>query len=130
MYSPIRSEETRTQDSLHASSQHAVGAVLEETRRARGIAEAAIAKAKSVHGEIESKVSSLVAQAAASTAHITDALSKRVGKLAAETEAKTLHTIGTIAQQLEQEIIVAALSTVAMAEVTTCMVVEGTPRRK
>ena len=167
MSSPTRSEETHTQDSLYASSQHAVGAVhedtessardkghaigssaaqsfaapnstfvrrrlqtrgcstspvfkrvvsplsvsvaqhraqlakrtaeyalsgvghvAEETRRARGIGEAAIAEAKSVHGEIESKVFSLAAQAAASTAHITDALSKRVGELAAETEAK------------------------------------------
>ena len=66
-----------------------VGCVAEETRCARGIAEVAIAKAKSVHNEIESKVSLLAAQAAASTTHITDALSKRVGKLAAEMEAKT-----------------------------------------
>ena len=75
-----------------------VGRVAEETRHAHGIAEAAIAEAKSVHSEIESKVSSLVAQAAASIAHITDALSKCVGELAAETEAKALHTVGTIAQ--------------------------------
>ena len=53
-----------------------------------------------------------------------------MGELAAETEAKTSHTVVTIAQQLEQEIIAAAWSTAAMAEVTTCMVVEGTPRRK
>ena len=31
MSSPTRSKEMRTQDSLHASSQHAVGAVLEDT---------------------------------------------------------------------------------------------------
>ena len=105
-----------------------VGHVAEDTHCACGIVEVAIAEAKSVHGEIESKVSSLVAQAVASTAHVTDALSNCVGELAAETEAKTSHTIGTIAQQLEQEIIAAASSTAAMAEVTSRMAVEGMHR--
>ena len=72
--------------------------VAEETRRARSIAEAVISKAKSVHGEVESKVASLVAQAEASTTHIADALPKRVGEVAAETEAKTSCAVGTIAQ--------------------------------
>ena len=49
-----------------------------------------------MHREIESKVSSLVAQASVSTVHITDALSKRVGEVVAETEAKTLHVVGTV----------------------------------
>ena len=76
----------------------AIGRVVEETHRAHGIAEAAIAEAKSVHGEVESRVASLVAQAKASTAHIIDALSKRMGEVAAETEAKTSRAVGTIAQ--------------------------------
>ena len=70
----------------------------------------------------------LVAQVATSTAHITDALSKRVGELAVEMEGKTLHTIGTIVQQLEQEIIAAASSTAVTAEVTTRTAVEGMRR--
>ena len=65
-----------------------VGRIAEETRRGRGIAEAAIAEAKSVHSEVESRVASLAAQGEASIAHIADALSKRVSKVAAETEAK------------------------------------------
>ena len=83
------------------SALSGIGHVAEETHRTRGIAEAAIAEARSVHGEIESKVSSRAAQAAASTAHITDALSKRMGEVVAETEAKTSRVVGTVAQQLE-----------------------------
>ena len=68
-----------------------VGRITEKTRRAHGIAEAAIAKVKSMHGEVESRVASLVAQAEASTAHIAYALSKHVSEVAADTEAKALH---------------------------------------
>ena len=99
--------------------------IAEETRYARGITEAAIAKAKSVHGEVESRVASLAAQAKASTAHIAGALSKRVGGMAAETEAKTSYTIGTIAQQLEKEIEAAAVSTAATSDQRTCSAIEG-----
>ena len=110
------------------SALSGVGHAAEKPRRACGIAEAAIAKARSMHGEIESKVSLLVVQAVASTTHITDALSKRVGEVVAETEAKTSHVVGTVAQQLEQEIQAAALSTTVTAEITTRTVVEGMHR--
>ena len=36
-----------------------VGKVTDEARRVRGVAEAAIAEARSVHGEVESRVASL-----------------------------------------------------------------------
>ena len=73
-----------------------VGRVMEETRRARGIAEAAIAKAKSMHGEVESQVASLAAQAEESTVHIADALSKCVSKVTAQTEAKRRALLGQL----------------------------------
>ena len=110
------------------SALSGVGQVAEEIRHACSIVEAAISEARSVHGEIESKVSSLEAQAATSTAHITDALSKRVGEVMAETEAKTSHVVGTVAQQLEKEIQAVALSTAATAETMTCTAVEGMRR--
>ena len=75
-----------------------VGRIVEETHCARGIAEAAIAKAKTVHGKVESRVASLVAQAKASIPHIAHVLSKRVSEVVADTEAKTSHAVGTIAQ--------------------------------
>ena len=102
-----------------------VSRAAEETCRARGIPEAAIAEAKSVHGEVESRVASLAAQAESSTVHITDALSKRMGEVAAKTEAETLCAIGTTAQQLEKEIEAAAVSTAMMSDQRTHSVVEG-----
>ena len=60
-----------------------IGHITEETHRVRDVAEAAIAEAKSMHGEVESRVTTLAVQAKASTAHITDVLSKHVSKVAA-----------------------------------------------
>ena len=54
-----------------------VGGITEETRHACGIAEAAIAEAAPVHGQVENRVALLTAQAEASTVHVVDALSKR-----------------------------------------------------
>ena len=87
--------------------------------------EAVIAEAKSVHGEVESRVASLVAQAKASTAHIVDSLSKCVSEMMAQTEAKTSRAVGTIDQHLEKEIEVAAVSTVATSEQRMCMAIDG-----
>ena len=80
------------------SVMSSVGRITEEARRARDIADVAIAKAKSVHREVESRVALLVAQAEATTTHIADALSKCMSEVAADTEAKTLRVVGTIAQ--------------------------------
>ena len=102
-----------------------VGHIAEETHRARGIAEAAIAKAKSVHGEVESRVASLAVQAKASTTHIANALSKCVSEVMAQTEAKTPRAIGTMAQQLEREIEVVAISTATTSKQKTRSAVDG-----
>ena len=78
------------------SAMSGVGRIAEKTHRACGIVEAAIAKVKSVHGEVESRVASLVAQAEASTAHIADALSKCVSEVVADTEAKASRAVGRL----------------------------------
>ena len=85
------------------SALSGIGQVAEEIRHACSVAEAAISEARSLHGEIESKVSSLEAQAATSTAHITDALSKCVGEVMAETEGKTSHIVGTVANSWKKK---------------------------
>ena len=102
-----------------------ISRITKETRRARGIAKAAITEAKSVHGEVKSKVASLAAQAEASTAHIVDALSKHMSEVAADVEAKTSRTIGTITLQLEREIEVATVSTAVMSEQRMRSAVDG-----
>ena len=96
-----------------------VGRIAEETRQARGIVEVAIAEAKSVHGEVESRVASLVAQAEASTAHIADALSKCVSEGTVQNQAKMLRAVGAVAQQLEKETEAAAVSTITTSEQRT-----------
>ena len=64
------------------SAMSGVGRVVDETQRAREVAEAAIAEAKFVHGEVQSKVASLTARADASTAHAVEVLSGRVQEVA------------------------------------------------
>ena len=55
-----------------------VGRMADETRRAREVAEAAIAKARSMHREVQSKVASLTAHADANATHAVEVLSGRV----------------------------------------------------
>ena len=64
-----------------------VGQVADETRHARKVAEAAIAEARSVHGEVQSRVASLSTQAEASTAHAVEVLSGRVQEVAEHSQA-------------------------------------------
>ena len=89
---------------------------MEETHSACAITEAAITKAKSVHGEVESRVASLVAQAKVSTAQVVDALSKHVKEVIAHSEARTSHVIGSVAQRFEKEIEANVISAAATSE--------------
>ena len=105
-----------------------VGCVAEETRLVCGVAEAPIAKVKSVHDVVENKLASLVVQAKASTAHITGVFSKRVEEMAAYSKVQTSRVAEVVTQQLEREIQAVATSTATTAEVQTCTVVEGMHR--
>ena len=105
-------------ESMKSTMSH-VGRVAEETRRAHGIAEAAIAEVKSVHGEVESRVASLAAQAEASTVQVVGALCKHVKEMVPHSEAETSCVIGFVAQQLEKEVEVAMVSAATMSERNT-----------
>ena len=102
--------------------------VADETRRAREVAEAAIAEARSVHGEVQSKVASLTAHANASAAHAVEVLSGRVQEVAEHSQAQTSCVAVAVAQQLEKEIEAAAMSTATTAEIQTRTAVEGMRR--
>ena len=107
-----------------------VGRVADETRRAREVAEAAIAEAKSVHREVQSKVASLTARADVSTAHAVEVLSGRVQEVAEQSQAQTSRVVVAVAQQLGKEIEAAASSIAATTEIYTRTAVEGnSPRR-
>ena len=107
------------------SAMSSVGRVVEETHRVRDVAEVAIAKVKSVHSEVETKVATLAAQAKEITAHVIDALSKCISEVVVQSEAQTSHVVGTIAQQLGKGIEVAALSVAAMSEHYMCTTVDN-----
>ena len=64
-----------------------VGQIADEARRVCGVVEAAIAEARSVHGEIESRVALLAAQANASTTHIVGVLSQCVQEVVEHSDA-------------------------------------------
>ena len=110
------------------SAMSRVGQVADATRRAREVAEAAIAEVRSVHGATKSKLVALSAHPDVSTAHTVEVLSEHIQKTAADTKARMSCTIGTVVQQLEQEIAAATMSTAVTAEITTCTVVEGMRR--
>ena len=69
------------------SVMSSIGRVAEETLHVRGVAEAAIAEAKSVHEVVESKVASLTVRANASVVHITNVLPERVQQVAEHSDA-------------------------------------------
>ena len=64
-----------------------MGQVADETRRACEVAEAAIAEARSMHGEVQRKLASLTARADASAAHAVEVLSGRVQEVAEHFQA-------------------------------------------
>ena len=80
---------------------------------------------KSMHGEVQSRVALLVAQAEASTAHVVDVLSKRVSEVAAQSEVQASHIVGTVAQRLEKDIEAAVVRAVVTSERHTRSVVHG-----
>ena len=105
-----------------------VGQVADDTRRARKVAEATIAEARSVHSTVESRVAALLARADESTTHTVEVLTEQMWQTAVETEAKASQTIGTVVQQLEKKITATATSAAATAEVMTRTMVEGVKR--
>ena len=85
-----------------------VGQVVDETRRAREVAEATIAEANA--------------------AHAVEVLSGCVQEVAEHSQAQTSRVAEAVAQQLEKEIEAAATSTAATAEIQTRTAVEGMRR--
>ena len=115
-------------EQIAESAFSGVGQVADETHRARKVAEAAIAEARSVHGVVESRVVALSAHADESTTHTVEVLTEQMRQTMAETEVKASRTIGTVVQQLEKEITAAVMSTAVTANVTMRTMVEGVRR--
>ena len=110
------------------SAMSDVGHIVDETHCAHEVAEAAIAEARSMHGEVQSKVASLMARADASTVHTVEVFSGRVREVAEHLEVQTSRVAEAVTQQLEREIEAATTSTATMVEVQTRTAVEGMRR--
>ena len=93
-----------------------VSQITDEARRVRGVAEAAIAEAMSVHGEVESRVALLAAQADVSTAHIVGVLSQRVQEVVEHSDAQASRVAGEVSQQLEKGLEAVTTSAAVMSE--------------
>ena len=96
-----------------------------EMRHAREVAEAAIAEARSVHGEVQSKVALLMARANVSATHAVEVLSGRVQEGAEQSQVQMSHVAVAVAQQFEKEIEAGVSSTAATAEIHMRTAVEG-----
>ena len=75
-----------------------VGRIEDETCCVHNVAEVAIAEARSVHSEVESKVASLAVQADASTVHIVGVLSQRVREMAEHSDVQVSRVAGKVSQ--------------------------------
>ena len=91
-----------------------VGRIADETRCVRKLVEATSAEARSVHGDVESKVATLAAKADVSTAHAVEEMMGRAQEVAVYSDAQVLRIAKTITQQLEREIQPAVTSTAGL----------------
>ena len=88
----------------------------DEVHRVCGVVEFAIAEARSIHGEVESRVASLAAQADACTAHIVGVLSQRIQEVAEHSDAQASRIAGEVSQQLEKGLKAVTTSAAMMLE--------------
>ena len=107
------------------SALSGVGVVADQMRHAQYVAEAAIAEARSVRSEVESKVAELMHRADASTANAMNVLSSRVDQMTAQTEVQMSCAAAEVKQQLGKEIEAAATSMATTAEINTRIAVKG-----
>ena len=93
-----------------------VGCIVKEIRHAHGIAEAAIAEATPMRGQVESRVASLVVQAQMSMAQIVGTLSERVKEVAAHSKVQALRVADVITQKLDKGLKAVATSIAATSK--------------
>ena len=79
-----------------------VGRVEEETRRVRQMVEATMAEARSVHGDVESRVATLAAAADASAARTAEEISSRVKEAVEYSDAQASRVAADVTQRLEK----------------------------
>ena len=79
--------------------------------RAQSVTDDAIAEARAVREEVESRISELAQRAEISTSSALGEVTGEFRRVVEQTQAQTSHIVGTIVQQLEKEIEVTASGT-------------------
>ena len=102
-----------------------IGRVVEKTCKAHSIAQATIAEETIASAQMESNVALLAVQAKATTARVVSALYDCMRESVVDIEAKMSRIVGMMAQQLEREIEVVAISTTTMSKQKTRSAVDG-----
>ena len=111
-----------------ATAVSGVGRVAEETCRVRELVEATSAEARSVRGNVESRVARLAAASEVSTVRVAAEVDAKLAKVAKYSDAHASHVAADVTARLEKDIQVAASSATAIAEITTRTAVEGVRR--
>ena len=110
------------------SALSSTGRIADQTICAQAAADDAIAKARSVRGEVESRIAELTQRAEANTSSVLGEFTGEVKLVVEQTQAQTSHAVGSAVQQLEKEIEVAASSATATSERATQMAVADVRR--
>ena len=92
----IAQQPARTAEQWAESAISGVGVVADQTRRAQAIAEAAIAEARTVCEEVESKISEVAKRADVSASGMADNITGKMREVAAYTDAQTSRAIGDL----------------------------------
>ena len=92
----VAQQRARTAEMKADTAYSGVGMVAEETRRVRSVAEEAIAEARSLHAEIESKMGEVATRADVSASNVADALMGQVREAVAHSDKVTNRAVGEL----------------------------------
>ena len=101
--SRVRAAETKADVALSRA-----GTIADQTIRAQATADDALAEARAVRGEVESRMVEMTRRAETNTSSVLGEVTGEVKRVMKHTQAQTSHTVGSVFQQLEKEIEVAA----------------------
>ena len=92
----VAHQRARTAEMKADTAFSSVGMVADETRRVRNVAEEAIAEARSLHAEIESKMGEVVSRVDVSASNVADSLTGQVREAVAHSDEMTNRAVGDL----------------------------------
>ena len=113
----------RTADQKADTAMSSVGRIADQVLHARTTADDAIAEARSVREQVESRIADVAKRTEIVASSVVGELTGRVDEAVRRSQADTSRAVGSVVQQLEQEIGVAASSATATSEQVAKMAV-------